>query len=231
MTIHDTIRQNDPFDCEALCLPYSGETRIRLALTSGMAHGRIVIDPAARDLIAVQCGDGPAPRLRVAAGELALSWPHSFGDWLRSLVEPYDRNIAIVIHPAVEWSLAIRGGLSDFEIDLSAGNVARIDIHGGCADVRLGLPLPKTAVPIRVAGGVSKVTVERPAEAGVALATSGGMAKLRLDDQRFDAIGGAARLETRNLVPGAPRYDLQISGGAAHLAIDYAWRDHASTPA
>jgi hypothetical protein len=46
------------------------------------------------------------------------------------------------------------------------------------------------------------------------------MAALRLDDQRFDAIGGSARLETRNTVPGAPRYELQINGGAADLAIE-----------
>jgi hypothetical protein len=230
MTIHETIGQHDPFDCEALCLPYTGQRRMRLALTSGMSNGRIVIDPAAHDLIAVQCGDGPAPRLRVAAGELALSWPISFGDWLRSLVEPHDRDVLIVLHPAVEWSLAIRGGLSDFELDLSAGEVARIDINGGCAGVRLELPLPKTAVPIRVAGGVSKVTVQRPADTGVALATSGGMAKLRLDDQRFDAIGGGPRLESRNLVPGAPRYDLQISGGAAHLAIESATPVALATP-
>jgi hypothetical protein len=232
MTIHETTAQPsahpyrsaavgpDPFDCEELCLPYSGQTRMRLALTSGLSNGRIVIDPAARDLIAVQCGDGPAPRLRVVAGELALSWRVSFGDWLRSFVEPGDHDLTIVLHPAVEWSIAIRGGLAHFDLDLSAGNLARIDIHGGCSDVRFELPQPKATVPIHVAGGVSRLTVHRPAETGVALATSGGMAKLRLDDQRFDAIGGGARLESRNCEAGAPRYDLQIRGGAADLTIE-----------
>jgi hypothetical protein len=62
--------------------------------------------------------------------------------------------------------------------------------------------------------------VQRPAGTGVALATSGGIAALRLDDQQFGAIGGSARLETRNSLPGAPRYELQIQGGAADLAIE-----------
>src|SRR5262245_39989861 len=223
MTIHETTTQpsDHPYrsafepgalDCDGLRVPYSGQTRMRLALSSGLSHGLIVIDPAAQDLIAIRCGDGPLPRLRVVAGEIALSWRMSFGDWLRDALRPSNRDLAIVLHPAVEWTIGIRGGLAQFELDLSAGSVARIDINGGCSDVRFELPLPKTAVPIRIAGGACRLVVQRPAEAGVSLAASGGMAALRLDDQRFDAIGGSARLETRNVVPGAPRYELQING-------------------
>jgi hypothetical protein len=209
-----------PLDSDELCVPYSGQDRMRLTLSSGLSHGRIVIDPAAQDLIAVHCGDGPPPRLRVAAGEIALSWQVSFGDWLLDALRPGNRDVAIVLHPAVEWALAIRGGLAHFELDLSAGAVARIDVRGGCSDVQLELPQPRAAVPIRIAGGVSHLVVQRPAETGVALATSGGIAALRLDDQQFGAIGGSARLETRNNMPGAPRYELQIQGGAADLAIE-----------
>lgn len=229
MTIHETTAQPsahpyrsavEPFDGDDLRVPYHGQARMRLALPSGLAHGFIVIDPAAQDLIAIQCGDDLSPRLRVVAGEISLTWRMSFGDWLRGALRPYDRDVAIVLHPAVEWALSIRGGLAHFELDLSAGTVSRIDIHGGCSDVRFELPLPGTAVPIRIAGGACRLVVQRPAETGVALAASGGMAALRLDDQRFDAIGGSARLETRNLAPGAPRYELQLTGGAAELAIE-----------
>jgi hypothetical protein len=231
MTIHETTAQpsTHPYrsavepctlDCDGLRVPYSGQARMRLALSSGLSHGLIVIDPAAQDLIAIQCGDGPQPRLRVVAGEIALSWRVSFGDWLRDALRPCNRDVAIVLHPAVEWTLAIRGGLAHFELDLSAGTVARIDVNGGCSDVRFELPLPRTAVPIRIAGGACRLVVQRPAETGVALAASGGMAALRLDDQSFAAIGGPARLETRNIVPGTPRYELQITGGAADLAIE-----------
>lgn len=231
MTIHEFTTQpsDHPYrsavepsmlDCDGLRVPYSGQTRMRLALSSGLSHGLIVVDPAAQDLIAIQCGDGPLPRLRVVAGEIALTWRMSFGDWLRDALRPCNRDVAIVLHPAVEWSLAIRGGVAHTDLDLSAGMVARIDINGGCSEVRFELPLPRTAVPIRIAGGACRLVVQRPAEIGVALAASGGMAALRLDDQRFDAIGGSARLDTRNIVPGAPRYELQINGGAADLAIE-----------
>src|SRR5262247_453284 len=139
MTIHETTAHPhthpyrgtvEPYslDCDELRVPYSGQSRMRLALSSGLAHGRIVIDPAAQDLIAIQCGDGPLPRLRVVAGEIALTWRMSFGDWLRDALRPCNRDLAIVLHPAVEWTLAIRGGLADFALDLSAGTVARLDI-------------------------------------------------------------------------------------------------------
>jgi hypothetical protein len=231
MTIHETTAQpsDHPYrsaiepcthDSDGLRVPYTGQVRMRLALSSGLFHGRIVIDPAAQDLIAIQCGDGPPPRLHVTAGQIALTWRMSFGDWMRDALRPHNRDLAIVLHPAVEWTLAIRGGVAHSELDLSAGAVARIDINGGCSDVRFELPLPTTAVPIRIAGGACRLVAQRPAEIGVALAVSGGLAALRLDDQRFDAIGGSARLETRNLAPGAPRYELQINGGAADLAIE-----------
>lgn len=221
-TTHPYRSAHEPstLDGDELRVPYHGQARMRLALSAGLAHGRIVIDPAADDLIAIQCGDSVQPRLRVAAGEIAVSCRVSFGDWLRGALQPLDHHVAIVLHPAVEWTIAIRGGLAHCELDLSAGSIARIDVHGGCGDVRFELPLAKAAVPLRIAGGASRLLVQRPAEAGVVLAASGGITKLRLDDQRFDAIGGSARLETRNIAPGAPRYELQINGGASELTIE-----------
>ena len=149
MTIHETTPppSDHPYrsalepttlDCDGLRVPYSGQTRMRLALSSGLSHALIVIDPAAQDLIAIQCGDGPLPRLRVAASEIAVSFRVSFGEWLRDVLRSANREVAIVLHPAVEWTLAIRGGLAQFDLDLSAGTVARVDINGGCSDVRFG---------------------------------------------------------------------------------------------
>lgn len=208
------------FDPEHTRVPYDGQTRMRLTISSGLAHARIVVDPAAHDLVAVECGDGPRPRIRVAAGELALRWRVSLGDWLRDVLTAGRDDVAIVLHPAVEWTIAIRGGLADLECDLSAGAVARIDIAGGCSHVRFDLPLPTAVVPIRISGGASHVAVRRPAEAGVRVGVDGGLATFRLDDRGFDAIGGAVRLDAGNVAGDAPHYTLSISGGASDLAIE-----------
>lgn len=208
------------FDPERTRVPYDGQTRMRLTISSGLAHARIVIDPAARDLVAIESGDGRRPRIRLAAGEIALTWRVSFGDWLRDMFTAGLDDLAIVLHPAVEWTVAIRGGLSQLECDLAAGAVARIDVAGGCSDVLFDLPQPTAIVPIRISGGASRVGLRRPTEAGVTVGVGGGISMLRLDDRGFDAIGGAARLDTGNVSSGAPRYELSISGGASDLAIE-----------
>jgi hypothetical protein len=208
------------FDPEPTRVPYDGQTRMRLTISSGLANARIVVDPAARDLVAIESGDGPRPRIRLAAGEIALAWRVSFGDWLRDVLTAGRDDLAIVLHPAVEWTIAIRGGLSRLDCDLSAGAVARIDIAGGCSQVLFDLPQPTSIVPIRISGGASHVGLRRPAEAGVTVGVAGGISMLRLDDRGFDAIGGAARLDTGNFAGGTPHYELSISGGASDLAID-----------
>jgi hypothetical protein len=206
-------------DLAGLTVPYTGQTRMRLTITSGMSNARVRIDPDAQDLIAIDCGDGIPPRLRASQTELRVAWPSTLGAWLRTAFAGEYRDIEIVLHPAVEWTLLIRGGLSRFEADLAAGKLARVEISGGVSDARLELPAPAGVVPIRISGGVSQLALRRPADTGVSLAVSGGISALRLDDQGFDAIGGGARLATGVVHADAPRYGIEISGGASDLQI------------
>ncbi|HUQ07444.1 MAG TPA: hypothetical protein VM261_33355 [Kofleriaceae bacterium] len=200
-------------------VPYDGQTRMRLTISSGLVDARVVIDPAARDLLSVACGDGAAPRIRLVGDELALSWRLSFGDWLREVFAPGFDTATIVLHPAVDWTFAVRGGLSGVELDLVGGKVARIDIAGGCSHVALDLPSALAVVPIRVAGGASHLGLRRPAGTGVGLDVTGGISNLRLDDQSFGAIGGGAHLDTDDVTRSAPHYDLTIAGGASDLVV------------
>jgi hypothetical protein len=207
------------FDFDGLTLPYAGQTRMRLTITSGMADALVRIDPDATELIAIDWGEGTPPCLRVSASELRVSWPDTIGSWLRAALAGEDHGIEIVLHPAVEWALHIRGGLARFEADLASGKLARLEISGGVSDVSLDVPAPGAVVPIRISGGVSDLALRRPADTGVALAVSGGISGLCLDDQGFDAIGGSARLATGQVHGDAPRYAVEISGGASSLHV------------
>jgi hypothetical protein len=206
-------------DLDRLSLPYAGQTRMRLTITSGLANARVRIDPDATALVTIDCGDGPWPRLAVSSSEVRVSWSETLAEWLRSALAGEHRDVEIVLHASVEWALVVRGGLSRFEGDLAAGKLAGIEISGGVSDARLDLPAPEGPVPVRVAGGVSEFALRRPAAAGVALAVKGGIADLRLDDQSFGAIGGAARLATGVVHGDASRYLVEISGGASGFEI------------
>ncbi len=206
-------------ELDRLTLPYAGQTRMRLTITSGMADARVRIDPDATDLIAIDYGEGTPPRLRVWASELRVSWPTTIGSWMRAALAGEYRDIEIVLHPAVEWTLQIRGGLYQFDADLASGKLARLEISGGVSDARLDLPAPGAVVPIRISGGVSDLALRRPADTGVALAVSGGISGLCLDDQTWGAIGGGARLATGPVHGDTPRYAVEISGGASSLHV------------
>jgi hypothetical protein len=185
-----------------------------------MADARVRIDPDATDLIAIDYDEDLPPRLRVSSSELRVSWRHeTIWSWLLDTLAGASRDVEIVLHPAVEWTLQIRGGLCRFEADLAAGKLARLEISGGVSDVRFDLPAPTGVVPIRISGGASDLGLRRPADTGVALAVGGGISGLRLDDQEFAAIGGSSRLAAGLVRGDAPRYALEISGGACGLQI------------
>jgi hypothetical protein len=205
-------------DGSPLSIPYDGQTRMRLTITSGMASARLRVDPSADALLTIH-HDAGAPALRVAGSEVRLSWSSSLADWLRQVFRGHHGDIEIVLHPAVAWELVLRGGLSSLDGDLTAGTVARIEVSGGCSNVEIRVPKPAQTVPIRISGGASHLRLSRPAHVGVSVAVSGGISSLRLDDQTFDAIGGSARLETSGHVPGSPRYDIQVSGGASNIEV------------
>jgi hypothetical protein len=211
-----------PSDADAeldrFTLPYAGQPRMRLTVTSGIADARIRVEPEATDLLAIDLGDCIQPRVRVSASELRVSWPFTFESWLRGLVG-VSRDIEITLHPAVEWTLQVRGGLSRCEVDLARGKLERLEISGGVSDARIDLPAARAVVTIRISGGSSNLALRRPADSAVALAVSGGISALVLDDQEFASIGGEARLSSGSALGDTPRYAVEIGGGASALQI------------
>src|SRR5262245_33794766 len=213
-------RSADPTDGSPLSIPYGGQTRMRLTITSGMSSARLRVDPSADALLTIHHDTAAPPLLRVAGSEARLSWSSSFGDWLRHLFRGQHSDVEIVLHPAVAWELVVRGGLSSLDGVLTAGSVAGIEVSGGCSNVQLQLPKPTQTVPIRISGGASHLRLSRPADVGGSVAVSGGLAPLRFYDQSFAAGGGSARLDTPGHVPGSPRYEIHVSGGASDIEVD-----------
>jgi hypothetical protein len=94
------------------------------------------------------------------------------------------------------------------------------EIRGGASNVELVLGEPSGVVPLRVRGGVSRVTIRRPAGVVVAASVRGGVSRLTLDDQRFGAIAGHARVTTGPWQQATSGYDIEIAGGASRLTVE-----------
>jgi hypothetical protein len=157
---------------------------------------------------------GPKPGVTQTDGVISIDYPR-FNPllWGRTSAD-------VALSPTVSWSIEIGGGVSSWDADLRTIQVVGIEVHGGVSKADLRLPLPIGTVPIRVAGGVSQLTMHRPGTIPARIHIGGGASKLQLDTQYLGAIGGPIRLETPGYASAADRYDLEVRGGASKITIE-----------
>jgi TetR/AcrR family tetracycline transcriptional repressor len=127
----------------------------------------------------------------------------------------------ILLNATVPWEIHARHGASQFAADLRGLMLRAFDIDGGSSSLELTFPPPSGAVPIRLRGGTSKLTIHRPAEVPIRVEIRGGMNHLSFDRKTFTPAG-----ELTVQSPGydrvADRYDVSLTGGASKLVIDTA---------
>jgi hypothetical protein len=92
-------------------------------------------------------------------------------------------------------------------------------VTGGVTTVTLLLPAPAGVVPLRLRGGVHKVSIRRPSGSAARVRIESGAAKLTLDTMHLGAVGGEVRWETPGLEAAPDRYELEVSGGANELTF------------
>jgi hypothetical protein len=194
--------------------PRDGVVEGRLELIRGGTH--VTVATAAIDELCRAEFEGVPPKASVRAGRVTIEYPRfSAAELLR---HPAHR-ARIELTRALPWSLVFIGGLGESSIDLTGVELADFEITGGASDLRVALPAPHGVTRVRIGGGASKVTFLHPEGASVRLRIAGGATKLDFDARRFDAIGGATRLETMYAGEAADRYEIDISGGASRLTV------------
>ncbi len=184
----------------------------RLIFSAGVAHVTIDGEAGGDDLYRAHF-DGPVPEIRVQDGTVAVRYRRF------SLFEGRPRGSRFSLSSAIPWDLEVQGGVAKFTADLHRLVVRSLTVKGGGSEVEIDLPAPVGVVPLRISGGVSRLTVRRPAGTALSLQVQGGAAKLVLDAQEFGGIGGPIRLQSREYADGADHYAVEISGGASRLAI------------
>ncbi len=157
---------------------------------------------------------GPEPRVQGDGDEIAVAYPRF------RVAQPLTERVAeLRLDPSVAWTIDIEGGAARLVADLSGLTLRELTIAGGVRDVALLLPVPEGHVPVRIAGGASKLQITRPAGVAASLRIAGGATRLAFDDERFGAVGGEVRLATPGFEDAGDRFTVEVRGGAAGLTI------------
>ena len=186
----------------------------RLMFARGAANVTLSVDPLMEELFRARF-DGPLPEVHAQDGDVTIRYPRTFHpfEWRKRAAE-------VTLNGSIPWGIEFRGGLSWLDADLSGLGLGSFEVIGGASKVAVTLPRPSDTVTLRVSGGASNVTINRPAGVAVRVRVSGGATELALDEQRFGAIGGETRLQTSDYEDAADRYDVEVSGGASGLTVD-----------
>lgn len=195
-----------------LAPPFELASEGRLVFASGAAQVTIRADPS----LVEPCrpgGDAPPPDIRVRGNTVTVRYGGFPFNWGRRAAE-------VVLNGSIPWQVELRGGVSQLTADLRELPLRSLEVSGGASRVAVTLPRPVGAVPIRVTGGASHLTIRRPAGVAVEIHVTGGASGLSLDGEPLEHRGGEGRWTSRDAASGTGRYELEISGGASTVAVD-----------
>lgn len=218
--------EEDPDSGGSYAAPVGGVTAGRLIFLTGAPRITVNGDSTLKDLYRARF-QGPVPRMRVRGGVVTVAYPQ-FGwlDWRAQIAGQFvdasahwqKDNGEILLNPAVPWAIELRGGVSTWIADLRAIRLESFDLKGGASQIQLLLPPPLGVVPIRVVGGLNRLSIERPAGTATGLEIRGGVGEVNVDGELHKGAGRLS-LQTPGASSSPDRYEIEITGGAARLSI------------
>jgi DNA-binding MarR family transcriptional regulator len=158
--------------------------------------------------------EGPVPDVKAKEGVVTVRYPR------RLWVPSKEKTAAeVTLSVAIPWQIVIQGGASEITAELGGLNLVSLEVKGGLHKVHLDLPAPTGRVPMRISGGVSEVTVRRPAGVAARVHLKGWAAEFVFDDQTFSAVGNDVRLQSQGFDPATPYYDIEVASSASKVTI------------
>jgi DNA-binding HxlR family transcriptional regulator len=185
----------------------------RLVVSSGVSRLTLRADDAVTELYRA-CFEGPMPDVKVKEGVVTIRYPRRL--WV---LGGKQQTAEVTLSVAIPWQIVLQGGATAIIAELGSLDLAGLEVKGGLSSVRLELPTPSGAVPIRFSGGASDVTIRRPAGVATRVHLKGWASEFVFDDQHFSYIGNDVRLQSPGFEPTAPGYDIEVTGSASMVTI------------
>ena len=158
--------------------------------------------------------EGTPPKIEAKDGTVTFRRSSRF-----KLFDSCRHSEEVTLNAAIPWEVELRGGAAWIEADLVGLELTSFVLKGGGSDLVLTLPKPSGAVPVRLSGGASKVSIRRLAGVEARVNVKGGASKLIFGEQSFDAVGGKVRLQSSGYDNASDRYEIEVSGGASEITV------------
>jgi DNA-binding MarR family transcriptional regulator len=158
--------------------------------------------------------EGPMPDVKAKEGVVTIRYPRRL--WV---LGGGQRVAEVTLSTAIPWQIAIQGGLSQVEALLDGLKLAGLEVKGGLSMIHLELPAPSGVVPIRLSGGASDITVQRPAGVAARVHLKGWVSTFVFDDQTFSDVGNDVRLQSPGYEATTPCYDIEVASSASAVTI------------
>jgi DNA-binding MarR family transcriptional regulator len=207
------LREGPGDTASPFAAPLGDLTSGQLSVSSGSARLTLRADAAIAELYQARF-EGSPPEVRVRDGVVTIRYPRQFwgmGSW-QSAAE-------ITLNAAIPWSIALQSKAAEITAELTNLDLASLEIKGGYSAVRLTLPAPNGAVPVRVSGGASMLTVTRPAGVAARVHLKGWVSQLTFDEQSIANAGEDVRLQSSGYETAGHRYDIEVSGAANVISV------------
>jgi hypothetical protein len=186
----------------------------------GLTSGRLVFRAGANELT-LRTGavselykarfQGSVPRVSVRDGTVSIQYRGSLFDWRKRAAD-------LTLNGSIPWTIQVNGGASKLNGQLEGLDLRSFELNGGASNLTLALGRPAGEVPITFVGGVATARFTRPEDVAVRLHIHGGAGRIELDGQRI--VGsGAVELESAGAGRARDRYEIEVTGGAARIAI------------
>ena len=187
--------------------------RGRLVVSSGLSRLALRTDDGMAELYRASF-EGPVPEVSAKNGVVNIRYPRRL--WV---LGGEQRVAEITLSVAIPWQIAIQGGSSEITAELGGLELDGLEVKGGASMIRLELPVPSGAVPIRISGGASEIMVRRPVGVAARAHLKGWASAFVFDDQTFSDMGNNVRLQSSGFEPTAPCYDIEVASSASMVTI------------
>ncbi len=206
-------------DVAGVRVPLEGAQRLHLALHQGVGQLRVDGQAPADMALEGSCVGGVEGETRAGRElEVRLRQPHlTFTPFEAGSPLTWDLHLT----PQVPVELEVRLGMGETELDLSAVQLQRLELHGGMGATRLSLPAPHGEVAVLIESGVGELRVALPEAVACALRAERGLGQLTVTHPAFRA-GPEMRHETPDFVQATDRYVMTVKMGVGQVVIEAA---------